>query len=183
MFVSHILVQALKASFIMVGDNFHFGKDRSGDLTFLEHAGKTHGFGVRAVPLLIEDGQPVSSSRIRADLLAGNIRKARDLLGYHWFTRAHCALEQDGCLRVINAKMLPLRAGGYYVRGACGQWAFEGQLNHCPDSSMLRPDWIDAGAVTFAQNVSVAVVERLDSSSTVQSAYSLSPIDLQLGIL
>lgn len=83
-FVSRFLIEALAASAVVVGADFHFGKSRAGTPEFLANAGTTYGFEVHQLNLLDEGETPVSSSRIRQALENGELDLANDLLGYHW---------------------------------------------------------------------------------------------------
>jgi len=67
------MLRAAGAEVIAAGDGFRFGRRRAGDLDLLERLG----FDVRRVPLV----DNVSSSHIRALLLAGEVEKAAQLLG------------------------------------------------------------------------------------------------------
>jgi riboflavin kinase / FMN adenylyltransferase len=80
-FVRDVLVQRLAAQEVVVGANFRFGYDRSGDVALLERLGAAHGFAVTPVPLVVVDGERVSSSRIRGLVLAGEVEAAARLLG------------------------------------------------------------------------------------------------------
>ena len=72
-FIDELLVDALAVRHITVGEDFHFGHDRAGDVTFLRAAGEHHGFSVEAlVPITAPDGTLYSASRIRALLQAGD---------------------------------------------------------------------------------------------------------------
>lgn len=73
---------SLAAREIVVGENFRFGRRRQGDIEDLHRLGQKYGFVVHPLPPVIRQGQPVSSSRIRSLLLAGNIATANQLLGY-----------------------------------------------------------------------------------------------------
>lgn len=85
-FVETVLVERLGLASATVGWDFHFGKDRVGSPAFLDAAGRRHGFGVDVVePYASEDGEVVSSSRIRAALESGDLAEATGLLGYRWF--------------------------------------------------------------------------------------------------
>ena len=66
---------------IVVGTGFRFGKGASGDIVFLEKAGKERGFQVRPVPPVHHQGGIISSSRIRESLAAGRPDQARAMLG------------------------------------------------------------------------------------------------------
>ena len=84
-FVSRFLVEALQVKGVTVGADFHFGHKRRGTPEFLKAAGAAHGFEVEVLDLLDEGDEHVSSSRIRAELTAGDAEGANQLLGYHWF--------------------------------------------------------------------------------------------------
>ncbi len=84
-FVSKILVGWLGIAGVVVGHDFHFGKQRQGTPEFLIGAGKRHGFEVEIVQPLNDGGVPVSSGKIRDALEAGDIVRANELLGYRWF--------------------------------------------------------------------------------------------------
>lgn len=85
-FVAEVLVGRLGLSGATIGWDFHFGHGREGTPAFLDAAGRRHGFTVDVVdPFSSEDGETVSSSRIRAALAAGDLAEAAGLLGYRWF--------------------------------------------------------------------------------------------------
>lgn len=84
-FVKTFLIDALGVSGVIVGDDFHFGRNRRGTPDFLRQSGQANGFSVETLSLLAEGDQPVSSSRIRAALGQGDLDTANGLLGYHWF--------------------------------------------------------------------------------------------------
>jgi riboflavin kinase/FMN adenylyltransferase len=80
-FVDEILIGRLDVASLTIGEDFHFGKDRAGDITFLNAAAARAGFEVDVVGLLSEGGQTVSSSRIRRLIEAGSVADAAGLLG------------------------------------------------------------------------------------------------------
>jgi riboflavin kinase/FMN adenylyltransferase len=82
-FVAEVLRDGLGLAHVAVGSDFRFGRGRSGTAADLARLGAAAGIGVTEVPLLAEDGQPVSSSAIRAALSAGDPREAARMLG-HW---------------------------------------------------------------------------------------------------
>ena len=83
-FVSDILCQQLKVTHVVVGDSFHFGKNRQGNSELLQSMGKTHGFGVSCVPTVRGSDGTFSSSAVRDFLKAGKPHKAAQLLGRPW---------------------------------------------------------------------------------------------------
>lgn len=80
-FVQEVLVGALGARLVVVGEDFHFGHGRKGDVALLRDLGSIHGFEVDGVRLTETGGEPVSSTRIRRLLAAGDVAGAAALLG------------------------------------------------------------------------------------------------------
>ncbi len=64
-----------------VGQGFHFGHKRSGDTALMKQLGGELGFTVTVIPPVMVDGEPVSSSRIRQRLRAGDFTGVESLLG------------------------------------------------------------------------------------------------------
>lgn len=80
-FVRAVLVERLGAGHVFVGGNFGFGKGRAGKAADLEGFGKRFGFETTIVPPVNLDGVPVSSTRVRAAVQAGDVELAARLLG------------------------------------------------------------------------------------------------------
>lgn len=80
-FIQRLLVERLNVRYLVVGDDFRFGKNRSGDFTTLAKAGEKLGFEVVHMHSFQIDGERVSSTRVRAALAAGNMSDAERLLG------------------------------------------------------------------------------------------------------
>ncbi len=82
-FVREVLVGCLRARAVVVGHDFHFGHRRRGNVLLLQEMGAELGFDVLGISLV--PGRPgeeaVSSTRIRALLVAGEVEAARRLLG------------------------------------------------------------------------------------------------------
>lgn len=70
---------------IYVGENWRFGRGRSGDIALLVAEGGKHGLTVFSAPRVNLNGEPISSSLIRAAVEAGDIRAANTMLGYVYF--------------------------------------------------------------------------------------------------
>jgi riboflavin kinase/FMN adenylyltransferase len=97
-FTQDILARRLAAAEVVVGWDFQFGANRRGNAKLLTAEGDRLGFGVGVIaPLVAAAGgahseaafaDPVSSTRIRAALAAGDIAEANALLGYRWFVEA-----------------------------------------------------------------------------------------------
>ncbi|GIF18498.1 riboflavin kinase/FMN adenylyltransferase [Actinoplanes tereljensis] len=80
-FVHDVLVEALHAAVVVVGDNFRFGHKAAGDVQVLERLGRSFGFTVEDAPLVSADGLVFSSTYIRSCVDAGDVRAAAAALG------------------------------------------------------------------------------------------------------
>jgi len=80
-FVREILVESLAVTGAVLGFNARFGRGAAGDEQLLRLMGRRHGFEVRTVGPLLIDGEPVSSTRIRSHIEAGELHAAARLLG------------------------------------------------------------------------------------------------------
>ncbi|HEX8987130.1 MAG TPA: bifunctional riboflavin kinase/FAD synthetase [Rhodocyclaceae bacterium] len=80
-FIQHLLVRGLAVKHVIIGDDFRFGKGRSGDFGLLQAAGRQYGFTCEAMHTVEVDGERVSSSAVRDALAAGDLEHAARLLG------------------------------------------------------------------------------------------------------
>ncbi len=80
-FVRVVLHETLGAKHVLVGENFRFGKGRAGDLARLQTIGSSLGMTADSHAIVFRDGSAISSTRIRQELLNGNIQRATELLG------------------------------------------------------------------------------------------------------
>lgn len=84
-FVRTDLVGRLGARLVAVGDDFHFGRGRAGNVAMLAHMGTDLGFEVIGHELVgiagLAPGESVSSTRIRAALADGDLAAANAMLG------------------------------------------------------------------------------------------------------
>ena len=79
-FVAEVLARRLGASGVVTGDDFSFGKGRSGDVNLLRTLGEQHGITAEAVSQVLIEDERVSSGRIRDLLVAGDPANATRLL-------------------------------------------------------------------------------------------------------
>jgi riboflavin kinase/FMN adenylyltransferase len=80
-FMERVLVEKLGVRYLVVGDDFRFGRERRGDFAMLAAAGRRHGFPVVNLHTYAIDGERVSSTRVRERLAAGDLAGAERLLG------------------------------------------------------------------------------------------------------
>ncbi len=79
-FISEILGKQIGAAGVVTGDDFTYGKGRTGSVDELREVGSKHGIIAEAVPPMLIDGERVSSGRIREALIDGDIGHATHLL-------------------------------------------------------------------------------------------------------
>jgi len=80
-FARDLVVGALRASLVVVGENFRFGAKRAGDLTLLRELGAQLGFGVRVHAVASDERGRYSSTRARKAVVAGDLDEVRRVLG------------------------------------------------------------------------------------------------------
>ncbi len=79
-FVQEYLKEVCGARAVFCGENFTFGKEKSGSITQLRELCDANGIYLQVVPMAQAEGQTVSSSRIRSLLLEGDVETANRLL-------------------------------------------------------------------------------------------------------
>ena len=80
-FVRDVLVARLGVRFLLVGDDFRFGRGRRGDYALLERSAAKHGFELARMPTVALDSGRVSSTAVREALEGGDLDLAAHLLG------------------------------------------------------------------------------------------------------
>lgn len=80
-FATRWLAEGLAARVVVVGADFRFGRNREGDGERLADLGRRLGFSVEFADTVREDGEPVSSTRLRSALAVGDYPLAERLLG------------------------------------------------------------------------------------------------------
>ncbi|MDE2620412.1 MAG: bifunctional riboflavin kinase/FAD synthetase [Sphingomonadales bacterium] len=111
---------------VVTGEDFTFGRARSGTTAVLAEVGARHGIAARAVGPVLDNGEPVSSTRIRAALEAGDCATATRLLTRP-FTIRGTVQHGDKLGRTIGfpTANLPL---DHYLRPRYGIYAVRGRL-------------------------------------------------------
>jgi riboflavin kinase/FMN adenylyltransferase len=172
-FVSRFLDKALSVSGVIVGSDFHFGRQRRGTPAFLKAAGERRGFSVETLDLMDEGDEVISSSRIRAALSEGAVTAANRLLGYHWFFEG-CVVKGDQRGRELGYPTantmthanFQLAQGVYAVRARLGDRLFDGVAAYGkPMFDNQRPPFethlFDFDEDIYGQTISVALVAHI----------------------
>lgn len=136
-FVRDILRDRLHAVHVVVGADYHFGHERKGDAAMLCSLGEQEGFTVEILPKVQDEGGDISCTRIRSALVAGDMERVREMLGFSFFvdgTITH-GRELGRKIGFPTANMIPGKEkllppnGVYYVRGHVDGESFGGVTN------------------------------------------------------
>jgi riboflavin kinase/FMN adenylyltransferase len=129
-FIRVILGEQLGASGVVTGDDFTFGKGRGGNIDVLRSLGAAIGIAAETVAPILLNGQPVSSSRIRDALKAGDPGTATHLLTRPFAIRS-AVIHGDKRGRELGWPTANMELGSY-LRPAYGIYAVRARL---PDGS------------------------------------------------
>ncbi len=88
-FVEQILLKQLGIKYLLVGDDFCYGKKREGDYLHLQQNAKQFNFRVEATKTYLYEQQRVSSTRVRQALIDGDMDKVYDLSNHPYFISGH----------------------------------------------------------------------------------------------
>ncbi len=109
-FVQQVLKDGLGAKYVLVGDDFRFGRKRIGDYAMLNAAGVAHGFDVARMSSYEVQGLRVSSSVVRDALAAGQMEDVARLLGRPYRVSGH-VVHGRKLGRTLGFRTLNLRFG------------------------------------------------------------------------
>jgi len=169
-FVQSVFVERLEVRHVVVGWDFSFGRGRTGSIHDLERFGEQLGFGVTSLGPVLDDEVPVSSSRIRAALRAGDPEGASALLG-HDFALAGRVVGGDERGREIGFPTANLDVDPEQLRPAQGIYVTtlvdhldgaEPRRMPAVTSIGTRPTYYDDGAPTTVESFVLDAPDALD---------------------
>jgi len=137
-FVENVLIEKIGLKEIVVGYDHAFGKDRAGTLENLKLLSKKWNFNVSIVPPLIEEGEPVNSTRIRRLITEGNVEHAGRFLGRPYklsgivvrgFGRGRMMNYPTANVRLENTDKLVVADGLYICEVEIHNRVYEGMLS------------------------------------------------------
>lgn len=185
-FVADFLVGSLGVSELVLGGNFRFGTARSGDLATLRGFGAEFGFSVHEVSPSIVSGEMISSSRIRASILSGELDGAAAMLGRPYFVQG-IVVAGDGRGRTIGFPTANLEVNGdvlvedgVYVTST----EFEGQkhqsmthLGHRPTFGVteraIETHLLNFDANLYGKKLTLSFFDRIRGTVAFDSADAL----------
>jgi riboflavin kinase / FMN adenylyltransferase len=182
-FISERLLGLIGAAGVVTGEDFTFGRGRGGNIAVLAEAGTRLGFSVDAVGPVCDAEGPISSSRVREALVAGEPEEAARLL-----TRPFAieGLVEHGDKRgreigyptanLPLGKYLRPRFGIYAVRGRLADGrVLEGAANlgvrptFEPPKELLEPYFFDFDGDLYGQTIEVELVSFLRPEERFES--------------
>lgn len=159
-FVDRLLVEVLKAGLVVVGEDFRFGRDRTGHVGLLEELGSSLGFDTEVLPLVGGD-RPVSSTVIRQMIAAGEVAAAaRALARPHEIWGEVIDLGGEAVRLAVPAGVAAPAPGVYGVR--CGRNPDES----LPAEAAVAKDAVEVRLLDVEQEIAgpmlrVRFVERI----------------------
>ncbi len=174
-FVAERLIGLLGVGGVVTGEDFTFGKGRGGSIAVLRELGDRHGFTVDAVAPIAADDAPVSSSRIREALQAGDCDAAARLLTRPFAIRGTVE-HGDKRGREIGYPTANLSLGSY-LRPRFGIYAVRGRLadgrvlggaanlgirpTFEPAKELLEPYFFDFSGDLYGETIEVELIRFL----------------------
>ena len=136
-FIQNVLIEKVAAKKIIVGYNYHFGRNKGGNVETLRTVGRSFHVDVDVMEPLILDGIVVSSSKIRTLIKAGDVETAAKLLGRDYSIignvvegakRGHRLLGFPTANLAISEEVVP-KTGVYAVEVLWNRQPFNGVAN------------------------------------------------------
>ena len=187
-FVADLLGRHIGASGVVTGEDFTFGKGRGGNVAVLAELGAKCGLAARAVGPVSDEGEAVSSSRIRDALHAGDCATATHLLTRPFAIRGEV---QHGAKlgRTIGYPTANLEMGSY-LRPRYGIYAVTGTLpggevlrgaanlgirpSFEPPIELLETYFFDYSGDLYGQTIEIALHHYLRSEAKFETLEALS---------
>ena len=187
-FITDWLIGRAGAAKIVTGQDFTFGKGRSGNVALLAELGPALGLGTEAVAAVSDAIGPISSSRIREALQAGDCETATSLLTRP-FAIEGVIQHGDKLGRTIGfpTANLPL---GNYLRPAYGVYAVRGRLpdgrvvdgaanlgirpQFDPPRELLEPHFFDFAEDLYGQTIEVEFISYLRAEAKFEGLDALT---------
>jgi riboflavin kinase/FMN adenylyltransferase len=187
-FVTCLLGESIGAKGVVTGEDFTFGKDRGGDIEVLRETGAKTGIIARAVGPVVDQGRPVSSSRVRDALKAGDCEEAARLMTRPFAIRAE-VVHGDKRGREIGYPTANMELGPY-LRPRFGIYAVTGRVLATgedlkgaaslgvrpmfdPPQELLEPYFFDFERELYGQQIEVALRHFLRPEMTFDTLDAL----------
>jgi riboflavin kinase/FMN adenylyltransferase len=188
-FVGDLLARHLGAAGVVTGEDFTFGKDRGGNVALLASEGAKHGIAARAIGPVSLGALPVSSSRVRDALKAGDCEIATQLMTRPFAIRG-VVQHGDKRGRAIGYPTANLELGSY-LRPRYGIYAVTGRVLETgemlkgaaslgirpqfePAREWLEPYFFDFAGDLYGREIEVALHHFLRPEAKFDSVEALT---------
>ena len=191
-FIRDVLIERLGARVVVVGGGYAFGMGKRGTTDLLRRRGRRHGYRVRVVRHAVSEGQPISSSRIRAKIAAGRVGRASELLGRPYSLvgtivtgagRGGPILKTPTANLSLPSEIVVPRRGVYAVRVLVDGVLWDGAANIGENPTFSTPGHASRESVevhilgysgsAVGKEVRVHFIERIRDEETFPSAEAL----------
>ncbi|MYG94488.1 MAG: bifunctional riboflavin kinase/FAD synthetase [Acidimicrobiia bacterium] len=182
-FVRQVFMDRLQVRCVVVGEDFHFGRARQGNIDTLKKFGMDMGFEVQTLQLINHDQswlEPVSSTAVRRALAGGDVRTATAMLGRYHETRGQVVLgDRRGMeigfptanIAVAKEMAWPADAvyAGWYTRPDGTRYMAAINIGRRPtfyehaQQSLLEAHLLDFEGILYGEEAKVEFVELLRS--------------------
>ena len=187
-FVRGMLVDRFAAAAIATGADFTFGRGRAGTADVLVQLGERHGIAIDTVAPVVDEAEPISSSRIRAALVEGDCATAARLLTRP-FTIEGKVIHGDKRGREIGYPTANIDLGDY-LRPRYGIYAVRARLDDGrmldgaanlgirpsfdPPKELLEPYFFDFAGDLYGRTIEVALIAFLRPEARFHSLNALT---------
>jgi riboflavin kinase/FMN adenylyltransferase len=175
-FVKQILVDKLHAKKVIIGYDHRFGRNRNADINDLKVFGERYGFEVEEISAQDIDDVSVSSTKIRAALLEGDIAKANSYLGYKFMLNG-TVVKGKGLGKQLDYptanidvkedyKLIP-KQGAYIVRATINDILVYGMMNIGVNPTVngskqtIEVNFLNFNADIYGMSLEVQLLERI----------------------
>lgn len=173
-FFEQLVCKQLRAKAIVEGFNFGFGRNREGTLEVLQDLGRQAGIAVSLLPAVETGGKPVSTSRVRGDILAGAMDRVRELLGrpYRLLGTVGVGQRRGQSLGFPTANLNQVENlipgdGVYAVRAHCQNKSWRGAANVGPNPTFgeqarkVEVHLLDFSGDLYGQALAIDFIEKI----------------------
>ncbi len=141
-FIANILLQHISMEEIFVGYDHHLGHDRGG-WEQISQLGKELGFAVTLAKEYLFDGEPISSTRLRAVVEQGDMLLAERLLSHPYLVDG--SADEQGVIS-INEPMKLLPPSGRYIaliNGVLSEISVKNGVAYCSQQGNVRVEFLE----------------------------------------
>lgn len=186
-FVKEIIVRRFHGKSLVVGSDFKFGVNRSGDVSLLNNLGKMYGFETFVLEKEMFMGREISSSWIKDELAIGNLDVAQKLLGFPFSYSGYVfhgnKIGRDIGFPTANIKCegkVSVPYGVYAVKVYISEKTFYGLANYgikptvCKDNeAILESHLFDFSDELYGSYIKVELIKFLRAEKKFESLNAL----------